>query len=138
MNKNILQKLSKFFLEIIYIIYIIIYIYIYINRNLEDQFKIAEFEGVNYVENIVPIECVGQDGLMLAIEADSHGIQFSTGSACNKDGVSPTYRLLHGDKAKSIIRLSGPTKVATQEELYYIDDMISYLFETLQNIIKEQ
>lgn len=117
------------------------YVYDYIVKNIPDSYLIgASIKSGNRLPHNLFIYFKGIEGESLMILLDMHGIQVSTGSACNSNSISPSTTLsaigMDELDIHSCIRLTF-SGTETTEELQYVCEKLKICVNNLRNLNRE-
>lgn len=112
------------------------YVYDYIVRHIPDSYLVGSpIESGNRLPHNLYICFRGVEGESLMILLDVHGIQVSTGSACNANSISPSTTLsaigINVEDIHSCIRMTFGEE--TQEEINYVCKTLKQCVESLRN-----
>lgn len=112
------------------------YVYGYIVKNIPDSYLVgASIESGNRLPHNLYMCFKGVEGESLMILLDVHGIQVSTGSACNANSISPSTTLsaigINVEDIHSCIRMTFGEE--TQEEINYVCKTLKQCVESLRN-----
>lgn len=113
------------------------HVYDYIVKNIPDSYLVGvPIESENRLPHNLYVCFRGVEGESLMILLDIHGIQVSTGSACNSNSISPSTTLsaigMDESDIHSCIRLTFSGE-ETKEELDYVCKTLKQCVESLRN-----
>ena len=117
------------------------YVYHYIMKNIPDSYLVGSpIESGNRLPHNLYICFRGVEGESLMILLDVHGIQVSTGSACNANSISPSTTLsaigINEQDIHSCIRMTFGEE--TKQELNYVCETLKRCVESLRNFNTQQ
>lgn len=117
------------------------YVYDYIVRNIPNSYLVgATIESGNRLPHNLYMCFQGVEGESLMILLDMHGIQVSTGSACNNGSISASAALsaigMDEEDIHSCIRLTFSGQ-ETSEELDYVCETLKQCVTTLRKLNKQ-
>lgn len=112
------------------------YVYAYIAKNIPDSYLVGvPIESGNRLPHNLYVCFREVEGESLMILLDVHGIQVSTGSACNANSISPSTTLsaigINVEDIHSCIRMTFGEE--TQEEINYVCKTLKQCVESLRN-----
>lgn len=113
------------------------HVYDYIVKNIPDSYLVGvPIESENRLPHNLYVCFRGVEGESLMILLDIHGIQVSTGSACNSNSISPSTTLsaigMDESDIHSCIRLTF-SEEETKEELDYVCKTLKQCIESLRD-----
>lgn len=113
------------------------HVYDYIVKNIPDSYLVGvPIESENRLPHNLYVCFRGVEGESLMILLDIHGIQVSTGSACNSNSISPSTTLsaigMDESDIHSCIRLTFSEEEA-KEELDYVCKTLKQCIESLRD-----
>ena len=113
------------------------HVYDYIVKNIPDSYLVGvPIESENRLPHNLYVCFRGVEGESLMILLDIHGIQVSTGSACNSNSISPSTTLsaigMDESDIHSCIRLTFSGE-ETKEELDYVCKTLKQCIESLRD-----
>ena len=113
------------------------HVYDYIVKNIPDSYLVGvPIESENRLPHNLYVCFRGVEGESLMILLDIHGIQVSTGSACNSNSISPSTTLsaigMDEQDIHSCIRLTFSGE-ETKQELNFVCETLKQCVESLRS-----